>query len=181
MPPSSEPDPRRLELESLEQRLRALPLAAVPNALPSKLVAAIPAAKAAGYSASRVPEKWPWIAGVGAMCIIGGAIIYSALIHSNPPGAANLKPPATGSSASAAKGPTSSPAILEGEKTVSRDPYNADAWFNLAKAQADLGRSADAVSSAEKALDVARSRNRRDLQTTIESWLRSHRPTGIQK
>jgi outer membrane protein TolC len=54
-------------------------------------------------------------------------------------------------------------------------PYNADAWFSLAKAQADVHRSADAISSAQKAIDVARSRNNAGFVNTIETWLRSYR------
>ena len=63
------------------------------------------------------------------------------------------------------------------ESAVRLDPYNADAWLSLAKAQADVHRTDDAISSAQKALDIARSRNRSDLIGTIEAWLRSRRAT----
>jgi hypothetical protein len=61
------------------------------------------------------------------------------------------------------------------------DPYNAEAWFSLAKAQADVHRSADAISSAQKAIDIARSRNRSDLVDTVEAWLRSYRASESRR
>jgi len=64
------------------------------------------------------------------------------------------------------------------EEAVRVDPYNADAWFALAKAQAAVDRADEAVSSAQKALDVARSRDRNELAQTIEAWLRLHRKGG---
>jgi tetratricopeptide (TPR) repeat protein len=71
--------------------------------------------------------------------------------------------------------PAASKAVQQYDRAVTVDPYNADAWFALAKAQADLHRSEDAISSAQKALDAARSRNRSDLAGRIEAWLRSYR------
>src|SRR5882757_7527021 len=77
--PSPEPDPRRLSLESLEEKLRALPLAAVPEGLPSKLIAAIPAAKTVSSVGSGVVKRWPWIGAIGVMCITLSAVVYSWL------------------------------------------------------------------------------------------------------
>ena len=77
-------------------------------------------------------------------------------------------------SASGNNAPAALKTVQKYEQIVSVDPYNADAWFALAKAQADLHRSEDAIASAQKALDVARSRNRSDLAGTIETWLQSY-------
>jgi hypothetical protein len=174
--PSPDPDPRRLSLESLEQKLRALPPAAVPEDLPSKLITAIPPAKALGSLATGVVRRWPWIAAVGVMCVTLSAAFYSLMhLNSKPPAGPNEIRGATGSSTTGKDVPGSSKAVLEFEQAVRFDPYNADAWFGLAKAQADVHRSADAISSARKAIDVARSRNRSDLVDKIEAWLRSYR------
>src|SRR2546423_854202 len=89
--PSPEPDPRRLSLESLEEKLRALPLAPVPEGLPSKLIAAVPPTKAVTSLSSDVIKRWPWIAAVGVMCITVSAVVYSWLMHLNskPPTGSN--------------------------------------------------------------------------------------------
>ena len=149
----------------------------MPDALSSKLIAAIPPAKAAGATATGVTKYWPWIAGVSLICIAAGAVLYSRQIfwNSKPPLGANENPGAAASSTAGKDPPATSKAIQQFENAVRFDPYNADAWFSLAKAQADVHRTEDAISSAQKALDIARSRNRSDLAGTIEAWLRSHR------
>jgi tetratricopeptide (TPR) repeat protein len=174
--PTPEPDPERLSLESLEGRLRALPPTEVPDALSSKLIATIPPAKAAGTTATGVTRYWPWIAGVSLICIAAAAVFSSRQIfwNSKPPLGANDNVDAA--SSKAGKDPlATSKAVQQFDSAVRIDPYDADAWFSLAKAQADVHRAEDAISSAQKALDIARSRNRLDLASTIESWLRSHR------
>src|SRR5689334_10433404 len=133
LPPSPDPDPRRLSLESLEAKLHALPLAAVPEALSSKLVAAIPPTKAIGSLASRVIRRWPWIAAVGVMCCIVSAVFYSWLMYWNsPPTGSNENRGATDSSTTGNDVPGSSKAVQDYELAVRFDPYNADAWFSLA-------------------------------------------------
>src|SRR3954469_12067726 len=77
-----EPDPR-IRLEAIEQKLRALPPAAVPKALPSKLMAGIPAGKAAGSLGSQLVRRWPWIGAVGVMCIALSAVVYSWVVNAN--------------------------------------------------------------------------------------------------
>jgi hypothetical protein len=173
---SPEPDPR-LSLESLEERLRALPTAPVPELLPSKLIAAIPPAKAAGSLASSFITRWPWIAGIVVMCITAPAAFYSLHVYWNSKSRAgsnengNPKVPSRGGK----DVPGTSKSVRNYEQAVRFDPYNADAWFRLAKAQADVHRSADAISSAQKAIDIARSRNRSDLAHMVDEWMRSYR------
>src|SRR6478736_1967232 len=172
--PSPESDPRRLSLESLEEKLRALPLAEVPEKLTSNLIAAIPPTKAVRPPGSDVTKRWPWIGAVGVICIAVPAVVYSWLTHTNskPPAGSNENQGAAVSSADGkAAIPAPSKAVREYEQAVRFDPYNADAWFSLAKAQADVHRSADAISSAQKAIDIARSRNRAGLADTVAAWL----------
>jgi cytochrome c-type biogenesis protein CcmH/NrfG len=169
-----EPDPHRLTSESLAEQLRALPLAPVPDGLPAQLAAAIPPATTVGTPGSRVPRHWPWIAAVGVVCITTSAVVGSWWMHVNskPPAAPNENGhPSTIEN----QPPTSSKSIRDLEQAVSVDPYNADAWFSLAKAQAEVHRSADAISSAQKAIDVGRSRNRTAFVDLVEAWVRSYR------
>jgi tetratricopeptide (TPR) repeat protein len=174
--PTPEPDSERLSLESLEAQLRALPPSKVPDALHSKLIAAIPHAKAAAATATGVARYWPWIAGVSLICVAVGAALSSRQMLWNPKplSGANENLDAAASSKAAKDPPATSKAVQQFENAVRLDPFNADAWFSLAKAQADVHRAEDAISSAQKALDIARSRNRSDLAGTIEGWLRSH-------
>jgi tetratricopeptide (TPR) repeat protein len=172
-----EPDPRRLSLEALEQKLRALPPAAVPKGLPSKLIAGIPAGKAAGSVGSQLVRHWPWIGVVGLACISLSAIVYSWVVNgqSTDPAAANESSKAAATSKVQTNVPATSKAIRDFEQAVRIDPFNANAWFGLAKAQAGARQTADAISAAQKAIDVARARNRLDLAGTVETWLRSYR------
>jgi tetratricopeptide (TPR) repeat protein len=149
----------------------------VPESLPSKLIAAVPATKAGGAAATSVITYWPWIAGVALISIAASAVVYSRhmLWNSKPPAASKENAGARGPSTIGKDAPATSKAIQQYEQAVRFDPYNADAWFALAKAQAAAHRSEDALSSAEKALDVARSRNRSELAGTIQAWLRSYR------
>jgi len=176
--PTPEPDPERL-FGSLEAKLRALPPSEVPDTLRAKLIATIPSAKAAGATSAGVAKYWPWIAGVSLICIATGAVLYSRQIfwNSKPSLGPSENPGAAVSSIADRDPPVTSKAVQQFENAVRLDPYNADAWFSLAKAQADVNRAEDAISSAQKALDIARSRNRSDLVGTIERWLRSRRPT----
>jgi hypothetical protein len=177
-----EPDPR-IRLEAIEQKLRALPPAAVPKALPSKLMAGIPAGKAAGSLGSQLVRRWPWIGAVGVMCIALSAVVYSWVVNANS--SAPVASDESGNAAATSKAeisvPASSKAIRDYEKAVRIDPFNADAWFGLAKAQAVAHQSADAISSAQKAVDVARARNRFDLAETVETWLRSYHATQSKR
>jgi tetratricopeptide (TPR) repeat protein len=175
--PPSEPDPRRLSLESIEEKLRALPLPEVPGELASNLIAAIPSMKPQSPLGSRVVRRWPWIGAVVAICVTVSAAVYSWLMltNSKPPGGLIENRGATANSTLGKDVPPTSKAVQEYEQAVRFDPFNADAWFSLAKAQADVHRSADAVSSAQKAIDIARSRDRSDLVDTVQAWLRSHR------
>jgi hypothetical protein len=171
-----EPDPRRLSLEALEQKLRALPPAAVPKGLPSKLIAGIPAGKAAGSVGTQLVRHWPWIGAVGVLCVALSAMVYSWVVNgkSTAP-AANENGNAAATSITEKGAPATSIMIRDYEQAVRIDPYNADAWFGLAKAQAGAHQTADAITSAQKAVDVARARNRLDLAGTVETWLRSYR------
>ena len=181
--PSPEPDPGRLSLESLEEKLRALPLAPVPEAFSSKLIAAIPPIKPISSLGNRIIRRWPWIGAVGVMCITVSAVVYSWLLHLNskPSTESRENRGATVSSTVGKDVPGSSKAVREYEQAVRFDPYNADAWFSLAKAQANAHQSADAISSAQKAIDIARSRNRADLVDTVEAWMRSYRASETRR
>jgi tetratricopeptide (TPR) repeat protein len=175
--PVPEPDPRA-SLESLEKQLRALPPPPVPTHLPSKLIAAIAPVPAAAGTAASIWKLWPWMAAIGAAGVVAAALTYTWLANRNPRPA----PPArgeggAGNSTNLLTSPTSK-AIRDYEEAIRIDPYNADAWFALAKAQAAADRPGEAASSAQKALDVARSRDRTDLVPTIEAWLRSRRKAG---
>src|SRR5689334_21406388 len=91
----------------------------------------------------------------------------------------NVKEPAglnagASSANSQATAATSSQAIEKYEQAVLHDRYGADAWFSLAKAQIAGHRSADAISSAHKALDIARANNRTSLAQAVEAWLKTN-------
>jgi cytochrome c-type biogenesis protein CcmH/NrfG len=173
--PPPDPDPR-LSVESLEQQLRALPPAQVPEALPSKLIASIPAAKAAGSLVTSIASRWPWIVGVAVLCITVPATIYLWQMDwgTKPPAGADANRESADSSNAGKNEPATSKDIQTYEQAVRFDPYNADAWFSLAKAQAQVNRSEDAISSARKAIDIGRSRNRSDFVGAVETWLRAY-------
>jgi tetratricopeptide (TPR) repeat protein len=173
-----EPDPRS-RLESLEKHLRAMPPPSVPAALSSNLIAAIPAPAATASVAVSISKRWSGMASIGAMGILVLGLGYAWLAHSNSNALPGLKANgnATGTSTTEQNVTAPSHAIKDYEQAVRFDPYNADAWFNLAKAQAEMHQSADAISSAQKAIDVARARNRTALANTVESWLRAYRAT----
>ncbi|HEY2761992.1 MAG TPA: tetratricopeptide repeat protein, partial [Pirellulales bacterium] len=153
--PGSEPEPS--SLESLEQQLRALSPPKVPADLSSRLVSAIPGSIGIPHG-SGLGKSWIWIiAAAGTAIIVGSALVYRWL----GPGNANLVTGdhAVKNSTNEPQPGTTSYVLDSNEKAVEHDPYNAGAWFKLAKAQADQHRSVDAISSAEKAIDVAHSRN----------------------
>jgi hypothetical protein len=177
-PELPEPDPRAASLESLKMQLRALPPPAVPAELAGRLIAAIPPVSAAGAAAG-VWKVWPWMAAIGGAGVVAAALTYTWMANRNPRAV-----PAVKAQEGATENSTSAPnassikAVRDAEQAVGFDPYNAEAWFALAKAQAAANQPEAAVSSAEKAMDVARSRERSDLAQTIEMWLRSHRKAG---
>jgi thioredoxin-like negative regulator of GroEL len=104
------------------------------------------------------------------------AIIYLSQIDwgSKPPAGADANRESADSSAAGKNAPATSKDIQKYEQVVRFDPYNADAWFSLAKAQAQVNRSEDAISSARKAIDIGRSRNRSDFVGAVETWLRAY-------
>ena len=180
-PPSPEPDDlRRPSLESLEQQLRTLPQPVVPDTLSTKLIAAIPAvAGKASVSVSGMTKFWLWTVGLAAAGILASTLVFTWIVREN---SNSLPAPKANNSAAetstiGSKPPASSKALQQFEQAVRFDPFNANAWFNLAKAQAAEHRSDDAISSAEKGLDIAHSRNNAALANTIEAWLRSYRAT----
>ena len=170
------PQPER-SLESLERQLRALPPPPVPAHLPGKLIAAIAPVPAAAGAAASSWKLWPWMAAIGVAAVVAAAMTSTWLANRNP----GLAPPAKvegGAGNSNGLNSPTSKRTRDYEEAVRVDPYNADAWFALAKAQAAVDRADEAVSSAQKALDVARSRDRNELAQTIEAWLRLHRKGG---
>ena len=176
VPPLPEPDPSRADLATLEEKLRALAPPRVPTALESKLVASIPSAGAAGALATMIAKYWLWIAGTAGVCIVAGALVHwwpsGANFGGGQPGKATVEN---------GNRPTSA-ALKKFEDAVSVEPYNAEAWFNLAKAQAEAHRPEDAVSSAQKAIDVARSRDRNDFAQNVEAWLKTYKAANhLQK
>src|SRR5262245_52636795 len=139
VPPSSEPN-SRLSLESLEEKLRTLPLAEVPDSLASKLLAAVPPVAAVRDPGSGLPRRWPWIVAIVVTGITASVVVYSLMTPSGskPPNASNENRNAATTENLA---PKTSKAVQSYEEAVRFDPYNADAWFGLAKAQAAVGRS----------------------------------------
>jgi hypothetical protein len=171
-----EPDPR-LSLEALEEQLRALPPAEVPADLSSKLVAGIQVSKATSSFGGAAARLWIWVGAVSVICVALSTGVYFTVDGSSSkvtrPASENGNP--ADSSSRKEADAASSKALADYEQAVRVDPFNADAWFALAKAQSDVQRSADAMASAQKAIDVARSRNRLDFAGNVEAWLRSYR------
>ncbi|HZZ29073.1 MAG TPA: tetratricopeptide repeat protein [Pirellulales bacterium] len=180
VPPSPQPDLHQRPLESLEEQLRALPPPTVPAALPAKLIAALPATAATATFAAGSAKLWLWLVGIGAAVVLLAALMITGLTHSGSNAPPEPKPAAANSAATANSTlvPAAVSKTIENyQQAVTVDPYNADAWFNLAKAQAAAQLSADAISSAKKAIDIAHSRNQTTFVSTIEAWLRSYRAT----
>jgi hypothetical protein len=177
-----EPDPQ-LRLESLEKQLRPLPPPSVPVVLPSKLIAGIPIPAPTSSLAVSVTKQWPWMPGIGAMGILILSLGHAwlACSNSNAFPESNANGSATDQLVTGQTAAVPTKTIRDCEQAVHIDPYNADAWFNLAKAQADMHRSTDAISSAQKAIDVARSRNRIALANTVEAWLRTYGATRSEQ
>jgi cytochrome c-type biogenesis protein CcmH/NrfG len=153
-----------------------LPPAQVPDGLASKLIASIPAANAAGSLTISIISRWPWIVGVAVLCIMVPATVYLWQMdwNSKPPSGVGANRDSADSSETGKNAPATSKDIQKYEQVVRFDPYNADAWFSLAKAQAQVNRSEDAISSARKAIDIGRSRNRSDFVGAVETWLRAY-------
>ena len=165
VPPFPEPNPPRADLEALEEKLRALAPPAVPAALESKLIASIPAAGALG--------RWPRCSqstGFGSWARRGFASLAGAVVHWWPSEANSGRGQPGPAKTERADRPIP-PAIKKYEDAISVDPYNAEAWFNLAKAQAAVHMTDEAVSSAQKAIDVARVRDRIGYANDVEAWL----------
>ncbi len=185
-PSSSGSSPKQPSLELLEQQLRALPPPPMPDALPARLIAAIPPLKAATSAATGVAKGWLLASGAAVAGVVATVVLLAWLIHANPvaPNGAgkNGNVPAAPQTTSPAfqTAPAAASVIRQYEHAVSVDPYNAEAWFDLAKAQADAHRLDDAISAAEEALDVARSRNNAGLAKAIEAWLQTHREMGAR-
>jgi cytochrome c-type biogenesis protein CcmH/NrfG len=174
--PPSEPNPLPANLESLEKQLRALPQPALPDALSKNLIDAIPSTIGGVTAAAGAAKLLILLAGIGIAAIITMAVVFTWL-HGN----SNLPPgPNSGTvRASPATEPSTatSKAVQSFENAVQFDPFNAAAWFNLAKAYAEVHRGNDAVSAAEKAIDIAKSRNNAALATAVEAWLKTYRTT----
>jgi tetratricopeptide (TPR) repeat protein len=172
-----QPDPR-LSLEALEEKLRALPRADVPAGLPAKLLGSIPVSKAAGASSAAATSRWFLFAvAVSLACVALSAGVYLAVggSSSNSTKAPNEDgDPADSRSTNGTAAPTSK-ALNAYEQAVRVDPFNAEAWFALAKAQAAGQSSTNAEESAQKAIDVAKSRNNNELADRVEAWLRTYR------
>jgi Tfp pilus assembly protein PilF len=61
------------------------------------------------------------------------------------------------------------------EEAVRVAPDYADAHTQLAIVYADLGRSADAVAMAEKALELAKAAGNAPQVQFLQNWLNEHR------
>jgi cytochrome c-type biogenesis protein CcmH/NrfG len=171
--PGPEPDKRR-NRGSLEDQLRALPPPPVPESLKSKLVGSIPRTAGPIATSTGLSKSWIVIAGICvAGVLVGSFAVYSWMQSRNVKEPAGLNAGAS-SANSTTTAATSSQVIEKYEQAVLHDPYDADAWFNLAKSQIAAHRSADAISSAHKALDIARSNNRTSLAQTVEAWLKAN-------
>jgi cytochrome c-type biogenesis protein CcmH/NrfG len=171
-----EPDPRRASLESIEAQLQALPAPEVPEGLAAKLILSISTPSAAAVAAAGINKAWFYFVGIVAAGAVAAVIFSSLSTKNDAPRAADAdamqkspKPTATELTL-----PGKSKSSREAERAVPVDPYNADAWFSLAKVQASEGKATEAISSARKALDIARSGKRPELVTPIETWLREH-------
>jgi cytochrome c-type biogenesis protein CcmH/NrfG len=175
--PNPDADPRA-SLEAIEAQLRALPPPNVPAGLAGKLISGIPPV-VAGTAASTVAVKL-WAFAVGILAV--GAVAVGLIVHRlnadkpampNANGEAN--PNAPGSNAAANPiAPALQKELQRWDEAIRNDPFDANAWFNLAKTQLQTRRKADAISSAQKALDIARSGRRPDLVAPLEGWLRAN-------
>jgi len=74
-----------------------------------------------------------------------------------------------------------SDAIPHFESTLRLDPNFLDACINLTKAYSDVGRPADAITTAERALRLAESQSRPDIAAQLQNWLRAHRPASTTR
>ncbi len=165
------PDPKSLELELLEARLRAIAPPAVPERLVEKLAVGIPRAGASSGGLLNKPRLW--FAACAAMVVIIAAVSVAVWSHwGSGSGRRNAGGPQQ-NGGSGVPNTIKNQAIGQYEHAVAVDPYNAEAWFNLAKAQADAGRWDEAISSAQKSIDIARSRGRTDFVHMVEAWVKS--------
>src|SRR5262249_23980547 len=61
------------------------------------------------------------------------------------------------------------------EEAVRLKPDYAEAWANLAAAQAKLNHRDDAITAAQKALDLARAHGQTEIARQIDDWLSAYR------
>jgi cytochrome c-type biogenesis protein CcmH/NrfG len=121
---------------------------------------------------------WAVVVGILAVGAVAVGLTVQWLSGGNPVapngnGNANSKAPAA-QNAPAVTVPAVQKELQRWEDATRNDPFDASAWFNLAKAQLQAQRSDDATASARKALDVARSGRRPDLVAPLEAWLKSN-------
>jgi cytochrome c-type biogenesis protein CcmH/NrfG len=165
-------------LEAIEAQLRALAPPDVPAGLAGKLIGSIPPV-VAGAAASTIAVKiWAVVVGVIAVGAVAVGLTVQWLSGGNPVapnanGNANSKTPAA-QAAPAAIAPALQKELQRWEEATRNDPFDASTWFNLAKAQLQAQRKADAIASAQKALDIARSGRRPDLVAPLEAWLKAN-------
>ena len=65
--------------------------------------------------------------------------------------------------------------IEEFKKTIAINPDSINAYTNMTKAYVMLQRPADAIASAEKALELARAQGNTAIAGDITEWLKSYR------
>jgi protein O-mannosyl-transferase len=63
-------------------------------------------------------------------------------------------------------------------RAVELQPTFTDAWGNLAMAYAQIGRTSDAIATANKAMELARQQGQGDVATKLEKWTASQTASG---
>lgn len=56
-------------------------------------------------------------------------------------------------------------------RAVQLKPHYAEAWVNLATDYLKVGKSAEALAAAQKALSIARAKGQTSVVQDIEAWL----------
>jgi cytochrome c-type biogenesis protein CcmH/NrfG len=175
--PNPESDPS-VSIDAIEAQLRGLPPPSVPEGLAGKLIGAIPQAVVGAAASTAAVKIWAVVVGIIAVGAVAVGLTVQWLSGENP---VAPKPNAnTNANAPAAQGnpaaiaPALQKELQRCEEATRNDPFDAAAWFNLAKAQLRAQRKADAIVSAHKALDIARSGRWPDLVAPVEAWLRAN-------